>query len=211
VSRSKDWRLARTLALDTALVSYHRLVGPDGEGRRTLQALAYSYLGDWIERQKAEQREGKEGADGRLAAAQDLQAQLERILAGEPPCDLFVRWKPLHQQSIGWEPDINDGVRINIRPFLSVELRAGGRKGAGILRWKPNIDWEKDRGKEPLGLRPRKDFPWFWGCPGAGSSDERTDFLGGSKFDGDRWNDLHYGNAARRAARMRAEEEGRRV
>lgn len=186
-----------------ALVSYHRLAGPGGEGRRTLEALTYSYLGDWISRQKAEQREGREGADARLAAAQDLQAQLERILAGEPPCDLFVRWKPLHRQPIGWEPDIDDGVRLNIRSFLRAELRTGGRKGAGILRWKPNVKWGKDRGKEPQSLRPREDFPWFWSCPGAGSETDRTDFEGGSEFDGNRWNDLHYTTPAKHAARSR--------
>jgi len=187
-----------------ALVNYHRLAGPDGEGRRTLEALTYSYLGDWIERQKAEQREGKDGDDARLAAALDLRAQLERILEGEPPCDIFVRWKPLHQQPIGWEPDINDGVRLNIRPFMSVELRKGGRKGAGILRWKPNIKWKKDRGKEPQSLRPREDYPWFWNCPGDGTLAERTDFLGGAEFDGNRWNDLHYTKTVKRAARHRA-------
>ncbi len=187
-----------------ALVNYHRLAGLDGEGRRTLEMLTYSYLGDWIERQKAEQREGRAGADGRLAAALDLQAQLERILTGEPPCDIFVRWKPLNQQAIGWEPDINDGVRVNIRPFLSVSLRTGGRKGAGILRSKPGVDWRKDRGKEPESLRPKEDFPWFWGCPGDGPADRRTDFVGGRAFDGNRWNDLHYTNAAKRAARDRS-------
>ncbi len=191
-----------------ALVSYHRLAGPGGEGRRTLESLTYSYLGEWIERQRAEQREGKEGADGRLAAALDLQAQLERILEGEPPCDIFVRWKPLHRQPIGWEPDLDDGVRINIRPFMSVELRRGGRKGAGILRWKPNIRWNKDRGREPESLRPRRDFPWFWSCPGGGTLEERTDFMGGDTFDGIRWNDLHYTNAVKLAARRRAEPGG---
>ncbi|MCB9617767.1 MAG: SAM-dependent DNA methyltransferase [Sandaracinus sp.] len=184
-----------------ALVSYHRLAGPGGEGRRTLEALTYSYLGDWIARQKAEQREGREGADARLAAAQDLQAQLERILEGEPPCDLFVRWKALHAQPIGWEPDLDDGVRINIRPFLRAELRTGGRKGAGLLRWKPNIKWGKDRGKEPQRLRPREEFPWFWSCPGEGSEAVRTDFGGGAEFDGNRWNDLHYTTAVKREAR----------
>ena len=186
-----------------ALVNYHRLVGPDGEARRTLEALAYSYLGDWIDRQKAEQREEKEGSDARLASAQELQAQLDRIISGEPPCDLFVRWKPLFRQPIGWDPDINDGVRLNIRPFLSAELRTGGRKGAGILRWKPGVNWKKDRGQEPRDPRPREDFPWFWSCPGDGSSEERTAFMGGVEFDGNRWNDLHYTNAAKRAARDR--------
>ena len=210
-----------------ALVNYHRLAGPNGEGRRTLEALTYSYLGDWIARQKAERDQEIGGAEGRLAAAQDLQNQLEKILAGDPPCDLFVRWRPLREQPMGWEPDINDGVRVNIRPFMSVELRAGGRAGAGILRAKPKIAWGKDRGTEVLKphkrwrrpslesdeyevdvdeereLRPREDYPWLWGCPGNGTRNERTDFLGGPDFDGNRWNDLHYTNPVKRAARSR--------
>lgn len=191
-----------------ALVNYHRLAGPNGEGRRTLEALTYSYLGDWILRQQAEQREGREGADGRVAAALDLQAQLVRILEGEPPCDIFVRWKALHQQPIGWEPDLDDGVRLNIRPFLSAELRTGGRKGAGILRWKPNVKWTKDRGQEPQSLRPKDDFPWFWSAEGDGTIAARTDFMGGASFDGNRWNDLHYTNATKQAARDRVRSRG---
>ena len=194
-----------------ALVNYDKLAGPNGEGRRTMEALTYSYLGDWIERQKADQRDGKDGADGRLAAALDLQAQLEPILAGEPPYDIFVRWKPLHEQPVGWDPDINDGVRINIRPFMSVALRKGGRAGSGILRWKPNITWRKDRGTEPKSIRPSEEFPWFWGCPGEGSLDERTDFKGGPEFDGCRWNDLYYSTAEKLAARVRAAREVSRV
>jgi len=185
------------------LVSGHRLSGPNGEGRRTLDTIAYSYLGDWIERQKADQRDGKEGADARLAAAQDLQAQLEKILEGEPPYDLFVRWKPLHEQAIGWEPDINDGIRLNIRPFMKGELRKGGKKGAGLLRWKPNIKWSKDRGKEPRALRPKVDFPWFWSC-----EDRAADFAGGRDFDGHRWNDLHYSAAIKKLALERHARAG---
>ena len=202
-------------------------------GRRTLEALAYSHLGNWIARQSADRDQGIDGADGRLAAAQDLQNQLTTIIAGEPPCDIFVRWKPLDQQPIGWEPDINDGVRVNIRPFMSVGLARGGRAGAGILRAKAQIAWNKDRGKEVLKprkrwkppwvedddgdtdihdreLRPREDYPWFWGCAGAGTLAERTDFPGGPDFDGNRWNDLHYTNPVKRAARSRSAPEGRR-
>ena len=209
-----------------ALLNYHRLAGSDGVGRRTLEALAYSHLGNWIARQSADRDQGIDGADGRLAAAQDLQNQLATIIAGEPPCDIFVRWKPLDQQPIGWEPDINDGVRVNIRPFMSADLAKGGRAGAGILRVKPKIAWGKDRGKEALKprkrwkppwldddheadvdeereLRPRDDYPWFWGCRGGGTLTERTNFLGGPDFDGNRWNDLHYTSALKRAARSR--------
>jgi hypothetical protein len=92
---------------------------------------------------------GEAGSDSRLAAAKQLQVRLKLILEGEPPFDLFVRWKPLSAQPMGWRPDLNDGVRINIRPFLAQDI-PGGKKGAGILRSKPNIKWEKDRGKEPF-------------------------------------------------------------
>jgi hypothetical protein len=186
------------------LVNAHKLTGPDGEGRRTLEAITYSYLGDWIDRQKADQREGKEGSDACLAAAKDLQSQLENILEGSPPYDLFVRWKPLDEQAVGWEPDINDGVRLNIRPFMNAVLRVGGRTGAGILRWKPSIKWKKDRGKEPQNLRPKADFPWFWGCAGDDGEADRTDFSAATDFDGNRWNDLHYTRAIKEASRSAA-------
>ncbi len=183
-----------------ALVNYHRLAAPDGEGRRTLEKLIYSYLGDWIVRQRNEQANGVDGADARLAAAGHLKSELEKILAGEPPYDIFVRWKPLPEQPIGWEPDINDGVRVNIRPFMSARPLSARAKGACILRITPRIKWEKDRGKEPD--RPKDEYPWFWGW------DEQTqDFKGGSKFDGNRWNGLHYSNAVKQAARERAAAE----
>ena len=142
-----------------ALVNYHKLAAPDGDGRRCLESLAYSYLGDWITRQQDAINRDEPGAEGRLAAAQALQARLDAILTGEPPHDIFVRWKPLNEQPIGWQPDINDGVRLNIRPFMAQDI-PGSKKGTGILRTKPNIHWRKDRGKEPH--QPQDQFPWFW-------------------------------------------------
>ncbi len=176
-----------------ALVNYHKLAEGKGKGRKLLESLTYSYLGEWITRQKDGVKRGEEGAEDRLAAALELQKRLEAILEGEPPFDIFVRWKPLAEQPIGWEPDINDGVRMNIRPFLASDL-PGGRSGAGILRWKPNIKWPKDRGKEPE--RPKDEYPWFW------SWDETTeDFMGRKLFDGNRWNDCHYSNAVKQHTR----------
>lgn len=181
-----------------ALVNYHKLAAGGGKGRQCLESLTYSYLGDWIARQSDEVTRGKGGAEDRLAAALELQKRLKLILEGEPPFDIFVRWKPIEEQPIGWNPDVNDGVRLNIRPFMADDL-PGGRKGAGVLRVKPNIHWRKDPGKEPT--RDRGRSPWFWSCPGNGAASERTDFPGGADFDGNRWNDLHYTNAAKRAAR----------
>ena len=141
-----------------ALVNYHRLAA-NGQGRSCLESLAYSYLGDWITRQQDAVARNDPGAEDRLAAALALQQTLGAILVGETPRDVFVRWKPLAEQPIGWEPDINDGVRLNIRPFMTSDI-PGGRRGAGILRIKPKIHWREDRGKEPL--REQEHYPWFW-------------------------------------------------
>ena len=151
----------------SALVNYHKL------DHAHLEKLTYAYLGDWIRRQQAAVDAGESGSDARLAAAKLLQSRLKLILEGEPPYDIFVRWKPLSQQAIGWHPDLNDGVRMNIRPFLAQDL-PGGKKGAGLFRTKTNIKWDKDRGKEPQ--RDQAEFPWFWQ---------------GSTFTGDRVNDVH--------------------
>ncbi len=182
-----------------ALLNYHKLVAPNGEGRKLLEKLSHTYVGDWLTRQRAEQKQGVEGADARVAAAVHLKAQLDAILEGEPPYDLFVRWKPLHEQSIGWEPDTNNGVRLNIRPFMMAETF----NGRSIFRKPPNIKWGRDRGTEAD--RPKADFPWKWDW------DEGTvDFPGGRTFDGKRWNDLHYTRAFKQEARERhAREAGR--
>lgn len=169
-----------------ALVNYHRVAEGDGRGRRLLESLTYSYLGDWIARRQDGVKRGEGGAEDRLAAALDLQKRLVAILEGEPPFDIFVRWKAVEEQPIGWEPDINDGVRVNIRPFMAQDL-PGGKKGAGILRAKPNIHWKKDRGTEPT--RDQDQFPWFWK---------------NGKFTGQRVNDVHLTNAEKRTAREAA-------
>jgi hypothetical protein len=124
-----------------------------------------------------------------------LQATLKLILEGEPPYDIFVRWKPLSQQAIGWHPDLNDGVRMNIRPFMRAP--DVGKKGAGILRAKPNIKWDKDRGKEPQ--RDKAEYPWSWGW------DEKIqDFAGvGKEPDGNRWNACHFTIEFKREAKKR--------
>jgi hypothetical protein len=137
-----------------------------------------------------------EGAHERLAAAEILKKRLELILKGEASYDIFVRWKPIEKQPIGWEPDLNDGVRLNIRPFMSVpDVRT---KGAGVLRVKPKIKWNKDCGKEPK--RPIREYPWFWGWDGT------EDFAGGPEFTGERFNDCHYTVAFKRKARSESAE-----
>jgi hypothetical protein len=126
----------------SALVNYHQL------DRKNLEKLTYTYLGqDWVERQRAETREQVAGAEDRLSAALNLQHKLVLILEGEPPYDIYVRWKNVDEQPVGWEPDLNDGVRLNIRPFVE----------GGVLRSPFNIHWHTDRGKNPREGERRND------------------------------------------------------
>jgi len=125
-----------------ALLHYHRL------DRETLEKLTYAHLGEWLERQRLGVSAGEVGADLRLEAASDLKTKLAAILEGEPPFDIYVRWKSLADQPIGWEPDLDDGVRLNIRPFVT----------AGILRSKFTVNWNKDRGKDPDGSERHNDL-----------------------------------------------------
>uniref|UniRef100_UPI001B30DDC1 hypothetical protein n=1 Tax=Pantoea ananas TaxID=553 RepID=UPI001B30DDC1 len=124
----------------SVLVNYHKL---DYKG---MERLIYTYLDDWISIQKRNIADGVDGADIRLTAAENLKAQLEAILEGEKGLDIFVRWKSPEEQPIGWNPDLNDGVRLNIRPFMLA--KDVGKKGAGVLRVQPNIHWKKDRGTD---------------------------------------------------------------
>ncbi|MDQ0863777.1 Eco57I restriction-modification methylase domain-containing protein [Arthrobacter globiformis] len=126
----------------SALVNYHKL------DRATLEKLTYRTLGWWIDRQKADAAAGAAGAEARLAAATTLQEKLKLILAGEPPYDIYVRWKAVAEQPIGWEPDLDDGVRLNIRPFVE----------AGVLRSRFTIHWKKDRGTNPDGTERHNDL-----------------------------------------------------
>ncbi|HCN68767.1 MAG TPA: restriction endonuclease subunit M [Candidatus Accumulibacter sp.] len=148
-----------------ALVNYHRL------DNKNLERLIHTYLGDWIRSQEDGVKDGVDGAQTRLAAARNLKTRLEAILDGETPHDIFVRWKPLPQQPIGWHPDLNDGVRLNIRPFMTAEVLRQNRKP------KLNITWDKDRGKDV------ESAPWF------------------AVFKGERINGHHLTLAEKRAAR----------
>ncbi|HGF7365008.1 TPA: DNA methyltransferase [Vibrio cholerae] len=168
----------------SVLVNYHKL------NYQGLERLIYTYLGDWIRTQEHGVKEDLDGAEERLTAARNLKATLEAILKGDAVTgksglDIFVRWKPLHEQPMGWNPDLNDGVRLNIRPFMQAPdvVPTGKSKGAGILRVKPNIKWTKDRGTDV------ESAPWY---------------LLGLKYgerEGARINDHHISLADKQAAR----------
>ncbi|MDR2353617.1 MAG: SAM-dependent DNA methyltransferase, partial [Deltaproteobacteria bacterium] len=142
-----------------AFINYHKL------DYKLLETLIYTYLGDWISRQKNDLNKNALEAQELLDAALSLQKKLEMILIGEAPYDIFVRWKTLEKQTKGWNPDLNDGVRLNIRPFLTVPDVS--KYGAGILKDIPDINWKKDLGRDHV------SSPWY------------------QTFQGDRVNDHH--------------------
>ncbi|WP_296454496.1 hypothetical protein, partial [Rubinisphaera sp.] len=155
----------------SALVNYHKL------DNKLLGKLIHTHLNKWIGKQEKSYEDGHEQ---RLTAAKSLKLKLEKILEGESPNDIFVRWKSLADQPIGWNPDLNDGVRLNIRPFLTVG--DVGKRDAGVLRDKPNIKWTKDRGKDV------ESAPWYTLGPTYGGK------------EGDRINDHHLALAEKQAA-----------
>jgi hypothetical protein len=130
----------------SAFLHYHRL------DRAKLEKITYAVLGDWLNRANAENNVA------RIEKGGILQQALKSIATGEKPFDIFVRWKAPEQQPLGWEPDLDDGIRLNIRPFVM----------AGILRDKPNIRWSKDRGTD------LPSAPWFSLFNGARINDHHT-------------------------------------
>jgi len=149
----------------SALVNYHKL------NKKLLESLIYTYLGDWISTQKDAITHGIDGAEEKLSFAENLKKRLELILEGEQPYDIFVRWKPLSKQPIGWDPDINDGVRLNIRPFMTARVLRVNKKP------QLNVAWDKDRGKDV------ESAPWY------------------HMFNGDRINDHHLSLEEKKKAR----------
>jgi len=176
------WHIRDGLRDDfAALVNYHKL------DYKLLETLIYTHPGDWISRRKHDKADRVDGAEEKLAAAEALKKRLELILKGDAPYDIFVRWKPIEKQPIGWNPDLNDGVRLNIRLSVS-DVK---KKGAGVLCDKPNIKWGKDQGKDV------ESAPWY----------KLGTNYGGK--EGDRINDHHLSLAEKLATRENGQKENR--
>lgn len=129
----------------SALVSYHRL------DRSNLDRLVNVHLQEWIDMQQVGCRRGDDGSERRLAAARRLARQLKLIAEGAPPYDVYVRWKRDWHLALAepppWQPDLDDGVRVNIRPFVK----------AGVLHSSPRLSWGTDRGRDTDGSERRND------------------------------------------------------
>ena len=93
----------------SVLINYHKL------DNKLLKTLIYTYLNDWINRQKQGVAAGFDGSEEKLAAAEWLKECLELILEGESPNDIFVRWKPLEERG----NSAFDASRLSSRPQRS--------------------------------------------------------------------------------------------
>lgn len=169
----------------SALINYHKLTP------FRLDKLIHTYLGDWITTQRRLVEAEEPGADGRLAKALELRQKLLLIRQGEHPYDIYVRWKPLHEQPIGWDPDLNDGVAVNIRPFLM----------AGVIRAPVKGSKAKDGGANPPGSDVRR-----WAAEAQSKAVNRAEF--GDCDGSERFNNIHLTLATKRAARKEAAQAG---
>ena len=131
----------------SVFVHYHRF------DQANLRKLTYTLLGDWLARAEAENNAL------RFEKGRELQQKLEKILEGEKPYDIFVRWKSLAEQPLGWEPDLDDGVRQNIRPFILAGVL--GHDLSKILK-------DKDRGNDVVSA------PWYDKFHGKRRNDHHT-------------------------------------
>ncbi len=163
------WHIWDGLRDASALVNYHSSTPSAGNPVLTYLAMIF--------RPDADIASLEDGAPGTLPAAEALKEKAGVILEGEAPTTsraLETTRKSAHR----WDRISTTAVRLNIAPSSRADV---GKRGAGVLRDKPNINWNKDRGKDV------ESAPWY------------------HVFDGDRINDHHLTLAEKRAAREAAE------
>ena len=121
-NRPIAWHLRSPEGHFEALVLYHRL------SRETLAKLRVTYAGDRLARLRADQTRARERKDDR--AVSDLQLAIEDVEAFRSTLEAIERGSELkHRIRCRWKnetesgrpgpyaPDIDDGVKVNIRPF----------------------------------------------------------------------------------------------
>jgi hypothetical protein len=128
-NRPIAWHLRSPEGAFEAIVLYHRL------SRETLAKLRVTYAGDRLKRLRADQQRAKDRGDtGTVTqlqlAIEDVEAfrrTLEAIERGdELKHRIRCRWK--NETETGrpgpYAPDIDDGVKVNLRPFQETGLLA---------------------------------------------------------------------------------------
>ena len=129
------------------LVNYHKLDAAN------LNKLIYTYLGEWI-REPSEPPKSLAHRGPALGwwRPWNFKGSSKTYGTGNRTTTSTFGGSLLHEQPMGWNPDLNDGVRLNIRPFVT----------AGVLRSRVNVNWKKDRGRNSDGSeRLNDDAPYL--------------------------------------------------
>ena len=121
-NRPIAWHLRSPEGQFEALVLYHRL------SRETLARLRVTYAGDRLARLRADQQRARDRGDSRIVT--DLQVAIEDVETFRRTLEAIERGDELrHRLRCRWKnetetgrpgpyaPDIDDGVKVNIRPF----------------------------------------------------------------------------------------------
>jgi hypothetical protein len=73
--------------------------------------------------------------EAKIADVQAFDERLRRLLEGrDREARIWCPWKTSGEQPVGWDPDINDGVRVNIAPVQRLGLLAADVLSAKDLK-----------------------------------------------------------------------------
>lgn len=125
------WHLSSPRGAFQAIVYYHKF------DKNRIALLRARYVRNAIESLRHElARAADAGQDratlNRIAAleaqltdVQEFDARLQRLQEGrDREARIWCPWKASAEQPVGWDPDINDGVRVNIAPVQRLGLLA---------------------------------------------------------------------------------------
>ena len=130
------WHLTSPHGAFQAIVYYHKF------DKNRLALLRARYVRNVIESLRHDLAEaagaGQDRAtlnrvaalEAQLADVQEFDARLQRLQEGrDREARIWCPWKAPAEQPMGWDPDINDGVRVNIAPVQRLGSARGGCAG----------------------------------------------------------------------------------
>lgn len=139
--RPSAWHLSSPRGAFQAIIYYHKF------DKNRLALLRARYVRNVIESLRHELAEAGSASQDRatlnriaaleaqLTDVQEFDARLQRLQEGrDREARIWCPWKSPAEQSVGWDPDINDGVRVNIAPVQRLGLLAADVLAAKDLK-----------------------------------------------------------------------------
>ena len=126
------WHLTSPKGAFQAIVYYHKF---DKDQLKLLRSLYVSETLKELRRQLGEARSQAAldrqalaravEIEEKIADVEEFDRRLELLQEGrQREARIWVPWKSPEEQPVGWDPDINDGVRVNIAPLQRLGLLA---------------------------------------------------------------------------------------